>query len=246
MEIVKTKRSAPPRILIHADHGLGKSSLAAAAPDPIFIQTEDGLEKIDATAFTLAKDFETVMDQLTYVYAEEHEFKTLVLDSLDWLETRIAEHVCRQAKKDSISDFSYGAGYTAMFEQFGRVVKAMNAIREKRGMAIILIAHSQVKTYQNPMGADYDRHCIKLRDKNAELFLEWADLVGFLHFSVFVSTKKTGFGETTKAIGGSDRVLSCAPSAAYVSKNRYGITSDIELPDPVTGWNNLISAIKGA
>lgn len=246
MEIIRTKKNKPPRILIHADHGLGKSSLAAAAPAPIFINTENGLENIDTSALPLCKTFNDVLLQLSWVYEAEHAFKTLSIDSIDWLETIIARHVCEEGGKDSISDFGYGAGFQAMLEQFGRVIKALTAIREDRNMAIILIAHSQIKTYANPLGADYDRHCIKLRDKNAELFLEWADLVGFMHFSVFTNTKKDGFGETTKAVGGTDRVLSCAPSAAYVSKNRYSITQDIPLPDPQAGWNNLISAIKGA
>jgi len=245
MEIIKTRKNKPPRILVHADHGLGKSSLGAAAPNPIFIQTEDGLESIDTSAFPLCKNFDTVLEQLSWVYAQPHEFQTLVLDSLDWTETLIAQHVCKEGNKQSISDFGYGAGFQGILEQFGRVIKALTAIREERNMGIILIAHSQIKSYANPLGADYDRHCIKLRDKNAELFLEWADLVGFLHFSVFVNTKKDGFGETTKAIGGTDRVLSCSPSAAYVSKNRYGITGDIAMPDPITGWNNIIAAIKG-
>jgi hypothetical protein len=246
MEIVRTKTSKPPRILIHADHGIGKSSLAAASPDPIFIQTEDGLENIDTNALPLCKDFDTMMLQLSEVYEQPHDFKTLVIDSIDWTETLIAQHVCRAANKASISDFGYGAGFQAVLESFGRVIKAVTAIREDRGMGIILIAHSQIKTYANPLGADYDRHCIKLREKNAELFLEWADLVGFLHFAVFTKVTRDGFGESTKAVGGTDRVLSCAPSAAYVSKNRYGITTDISIPDPTTGWNNLITAIKGA
>jgi hypothetical protein len=245
MEILKTRKNNPPRILIHADHGLGKSSLGAAAPNPIFIQTEDGLENIDTNAFPLCKDFQTVLEQLSYLYAQPHEFNTLVLDSLDWCETLIAQHVCKEGNKQSISDFGYGAGFQAMLEQFGRIIKALTAIREERGMIIVLIAHSQIKEYGNPLGSNYDRHCIKLREKNAELFLEWADLVGFLHFSVFTNTKKDGFSETTKALGGVDRVLSCSPSAAYVSKNRYGITNDISIPDPITGWNNIVSTIKG-
>lgn len=245
MEITRTKKEKPPRILIHADHGLGKSSLAAAAPDPIFIQTEDGLENIEAEAFPLAKTLNDVLEQMTWVFQEEHNYKTLVIDSLDWLETRIAEHVCREAGKDSISDFGYGAGYTAVLENFQKVVKGITAIREQRKMIIILTAHSQVKTYQNPLGADYDRYQIKLREKNAELFQEWCDLIGFLHFSVFVNVKKDGFGETTKAIGGSDRVLSCHPSAAYVAKNRFNIKTDIALPSPEAGWENIIKAIKG-
>ncbi len=245
MEILKTKKSKPPRILIHADHGLGKSSLAAAAPDPIFIQTENGLEEIDTSAFPLCLTFDDVMAQLSWIYQKEHEFKTVVIDSLDWLEALVFKHVCQASGKQSIADFGYGAGYTAALEQFGRVIKALTAIRDERNMAVIMTAHSQVKTYQNPLGSDYDRFQIKLRDKNAEIFMEWCDLIAFLHFQVFTKTKKDGFGESTKAIGGDSRVLSCSPSAAYVSKNRYGITTDIELPDPATGWQNLITAIKG-
>ena len=245
MEIVKTKTNKPPRILIHADHGVGKSSLAAAAPDPIFINTENGLENIDTSSLPLCKDFDTLLVQLTDIYREEHDFKTVVIDSLDWTETLICQHVCTVGNKKSISDFGYGSGFQAVLESFGRVMKALSAIREERNMAVILIAHSQIKTYANPLGQDYDRHHIKLREKNAELFLEWCDIVGFLHFSVFTNTKKDGFGESTKAIGGTDRVLSCAPSAAYISKNRYGITSDIPIPSPQEGWANLINAIKG-
>jgi len=245
MEIIRTKKNRPPRILIHADHGLGKSSLAAKAPNAIFIQTEDGLNEIDAEAFPMVTTFNMVMDQLKSIHDEDHEYRTLVIDSLDWLEKLINVHVCKEGGKDSISDFGYGAGFQMVYEQFERVKNALNAIREKKNMAIILICHSQVATYNNPLGADYDRHKIKLRDKNAELFLEWADLVGFLRFQTFTQTKKDGFTTTVKAIGGTERVLSCYPSAAFVSKNRYNITNDIEIPDPATGWNNLINAIKG-
>ena len=245
MEIVKTRTNKPPRILIHAEHGVGKSSLAAAAPNPLFIQTEDGLENIDTNALPLCKDFDTMMMQLTDVYQEQHEFKTLVIDSLDWTETLINQHVCKEGNKKSISDFGYGAGFQAVLENFNRVIKALNAIREQRGMGIILISHSQIKEYKNPLGSDFDRTGIKLREKSAELFLEWCDIVGFLRFAIFTNTKKDGFGETTKAIGGADRVLSCAPSAAYISKNRYGITSDIPIPSPQEGWDNLMKAIKG-
>ena len=245
MEIIKTKKSKPPRIIIHADHGLGKSSLAAKAPRPIFIQTEDGLDEIDTEAFPMATTFNQAMSQLKSVYEEEHDYKTLVIDSLDWLEKLINAHICKEGGKESISDFGYGAGFQMAYEQFERVKNALNDIRTKKNMAIILICHSQVAAYNNPLGADYDRHKIKLRDKNAELFMEWADLIGFLHFQTFTTEKKEGFSTTVKAIGGTERVLSCYPSAAFVSKNRYGIKDDIIIPDPQTGWNNLITAIKG-
>lgn len=247
MEILKTKKDSPPRILLHADHGLGKSSLAAAAPNPLFIQTEDGLDSIEATAMPLCTSFTMLMSQLGEVYSEDHEFKTLVLDSLDWTETIINKHVCERGEKQSLSDFSYGAGYQATLECFGEVIEGLNAIRAKHGMIIVLTAHSQIKTYNNPLGSDYDRHQIKLREKNSELFLEWVDLAGFLHFQTFTKKDKAaGLKEgKTKAIGGNDRVLSCTPCAAYVSKNRYQIVEDIPMPSAVEGWANLVNAIKG-
>jgi len=245
MEIVKTKKLEPPRILVHAGHGLGKSSLAAAAPRPLFIQTEEGLANIDTEALPFCRDFETMMNQLSQVYQQEHDFRTLVIDSLDWTEILINQHVCKEHDKKSISDFGYGKGFQMAVEQFGRVIRALKDIRDKRNMAIILTAHSNVEIYNNPMGEDYDVYQIKLRDKNAQLFTEWVDLIGFLHFQVYTTKEKDGFKEQVKATGGTERVLSVTPNAAYVSKNRYGITEDISFPDPVTGWNNLYYTITG-
>jgi hypothetical protein len=248
MDVVRTKKDSPPRILLHADHGIGKSSLAAAAPDALFIQTEDGLDSIEANAFPLCASYNMMLDQLGQVLTEDHTYKTLVIDSLDWTETLINQHVCEQGGKRSLADFSYGAGFQATLEAFGEIITALNAIRARKGMIIILTAHSQIKTYNNPLGSDYDMHKIKLREKNAELFLEWCDLVGFMHFQTYIKSddkKKGGFSDRTKVIGGTDRVISCAPNAAYVSKNRYSITEDIQAPSPQEGWTNLVNAIKG-
>lgn len=246
MEIVKTRKERPPRILIHADHGLGKSSLAAEAPDPIFINIEDGLDEIDTNALPKPETFDDVLEQLTWVYTGEHDFKTLAIDSLDWLETLVNKHVCKEGGKESISDFGFGAGFEAAHTQFNRVVRALTSIRNERNMAIILLCHSSIKEYKNPMGDNYDTYKLKLRDKNAELFQEFVTLIGYLHFKVYVKKEDKGFSEQTKAIGGSERVLSCSPNAAYTAKNRYNITSDIEIPDPAQGWDNLINAIKAA
>ena len=36
----------PPRLLVYGTEGIGKSTFAAQAPHPIFVQTEDGLDEI--------------------------------------------------------------------------------------------------------------------------------------------------------------------------------------------------------
>ena len=68
----------PPRILIHGVHGVGKTTFAAGAPEPVFILTEDGLGTLDVPHFPLARTFDEVMQALAALYTEEHSFGTLV------------------------------------------------------------------------------------------------------------------------------------------------------------------------
>ena len=84
--IKKTRSDLPPRTLIYGEHKLGKSTFASQAPAPIFIQTEDGLDAIDAKAFPLCKKWGDILEAVATLYQEQHEFKTLVIDSMDWAE----------------------------------------------------------------------------------------------------------------------------------------------------------------
>ncbi len=106
--------SEPPRIMIYGSEGVGKSSFAASAPKPIFIQTEDGLSEIDTTKFPLAASYEDVVAQLKAVLMEEHAFQTLVVDSLDWLELLLWDRVCADFGVKGIekADGGYGKGYS--------------------------------------------------------------------------------------------------------------------------------------
>lgn len=242
--IKKTRKAAPPKLLIYSEHGLGKSSLAASAPSPLFINVENGLSEIDTDAMDVPGTLEDVQEQLSMVLNEDHEYRTLVIDTIDWLETRINEYVCRQGNQKSISDFGYGAGFQQAFEETIKIVKMLDKIHTEKGMCVILLSHAVIKSFQNPLGDDYDTYRLKLREKNAELYLEYATMIGFLRIPVTVAVEKQGFANKTKAIAPPDRVLSSAPNAGYSAKNRYWITEDIQLPSPTEGWKNLMVAIK--
>ena len=84
--ITRGRESKPPRLLVYGQEGTGKSTFAAGAPSPVFVQTEDGLGEIDTAKFPLAKKFEEVTDALTALRDEPHDFQTVVVDSADWLE----------------------------------------------------------------------------------------------------------------------------------------------------------------
>jgi len=245
MEIRRTIKKTPPRIIIYGQHGEGKSTLASTAPKPVFIQTEDGLDTIDADAFPKASSYEDIIEQLTYIIkAENFEYKTLVIDSLDWCEKLVNEDICKQNNQESIGDFAYGAGYSKSFTYLTRILKGLDKIRVEKNMAIILIAHAEKTTFQNPLGLDYDYFKIKLREKNAAIFFEWVDCVGFLHSLISVKSEKGGFNkEIKKATGGSTKVFSCFRNPAFESKNRYGIDKDIIIPKE-NGFNNIMAEIN--
>jgi len=110
-DIVTGKRRAPRRVLLYGTQGIGKSTWAASAPLPVFIPTEDGLEDIGAPRFPVAKSYGDVMGALAALYNGPCEFRTVAIDSADWLERLIWAEVCAVKSVSAISEIGYGKGY---------------------------------------------------------------------------------------------------------------------------------------
>jgi hypothetical protein len=96
----------PPRIMVYGPHGLGKTTFGASAPAPIFILTEDGLGRLEVDHFPVAKSLKDVQDALSSLKGE-HDFSTVVIDSLDWLDNLIWEQINGQYEA---KDLAYGKG----------------------------------------------------------------------------------------------------------------------------------------
>lgn len=131
--IKATKHATPPRILIHGGAKLGKSTFASHAPNPIFIRTEDGLNGLNTNAFDLAKSFNDVREALTALMTEKHEFKTVVVDSADWLETLIHEHICKSNGTSSMrtAEGGYGNAYNVAASHFKEVLNSLDDLNKR-------------------------------------------------------------------------------------------------------------------
>ena len=81
------------------------------------------------------------MGLITQLGQSEHSFQTLVIDTVDWLERLLIEHICRKSHKDGIEDFGYGKGYTYLSEGFSRFLQSLETLRN-RGMHLVMVAHS--------------------------------------------------------------------------------------------------------
>ncbi|HHK42447.1 MAG TPA: hypothetical protein ENJ50_08520, partial [Planctomycetaceae bacterium] len=145
------------------------STFGAMALNPIFIQTEDGLGNIDAARFPLAASFDDVMNAITALYSETHDFRTIVIDSLDWLERLIWNEVVRRKPTTekgrqvaSIEDYGFAKGYTFAIDLWKEVLDGLTALRDERGLLVVLIAHAKIERFENPETDPYDRYSPRL------------------------------------------------------------------------------------
>lgn len=106
-KVTTGRQNRPRRVLLYGTHGIGKSTFGSQADRAVFIQTEDGLGEIDCARFPLASSYRDAMTAIEELYSSEHDFATVVIDSVDWLERLIWADVCRERQVDSIEDIGY-------------------------------------------------------------------------------------------------------------------------------------------
>jgi hypothetical protein len=237
--ISRTTAAKAPVVVAYGEAGIGKTTFAAGANKPIFIFTEDGAGSLEVDAFPRPKTFGEVMDAIQVLYEEEHDYETFVLDSLDHLEVLIWAQVCEDHNVGSIEKMPYGRGYTEALPYWRQFLDGCRALRDDKGMAIILIAHHQIKRFESPEHDAIDRFGIKLHAKASALVEESADIVGFAKLRVHVRKEDLGFGNTrTRAVTTGERVLMVSGTPAAIAKNRFNLPQEIPL-----SWQSLCDAI---
>jgi len=219
----------PRRTVLYGVHGIGKSTWAAQWPDAVFVPTEDGISDLDVASFPLCLDLNSAYQAIVELGSGEHEFKTVIIDSADWLERLIWKRVCEKDGKKAITDFGYGSGYGKSASVFSDLLNALNCCRDV-GMHVVLLAHCEVKRFENPEGDSYDRYVPKLHRDTAALMQEWADEVLFACYKVNVRKSDEGFNkERGVGVGAGERVIRTTERPAHLAKNRLGLPDELPL-----------------
>jgi len=243
MDLSKVKKGGtlkPPRVLVYGPAGVGKTTFAADARSPIAIPIEDGLGKIAVDAFPSPRSYSEVREALDTLINEEHDYKTVIVDSLDWLEPLMWKHTCEANSWTSIEQPGFGKGYVEALRYWREFLDRLNYLRDAKGMTTILIGHSEIKPFQAPDSEGYDRYVIKLQKAASALVSEHCDVIGFAQFkSSTVKSEERG-RTRTRAVGSGERVLYTEERPAYLAKNRYGLPPAMEL-----NWESFAKAIKG-
>ena len=235
--IRKNDAMAAPRLMVYGVEGIGKSTFCAGAPNPIYILTEDGLGSLKVDHFPLATSFADVIDAIASLYKDNHAFETVIIDSLDWLEAIIQREI---EQKYDAKDLAYGKGALIAAERWREILDGLNALRNDKGMIVILVAHTTIKRFDSPEVEPYDRYQPKLQERSNAVVREWADAVLFANYKTIVKKDDVGFNQTNnRGISTGERLLFTSERPAYMAKNRYNMPESIPL-----SWDAFAEAIS--
>lgn len=232
----------PLRHMFYGPRGVGKSSLGADAPKPLFLDVEGGSPRLNVARYPfrdepgghVPRTYEDVLGAVDDLIAHpDHGYLSLVVDTVDALETLIHEFICRRDSKQNVESYGYGKGYLValaevrvLLERFDRIIAS--------GVAVILIAHSDEKTYKNPRGPDYDRFRAAMNDKAWGKIAAWCDVVGFVDFEGGGAALKGDESQAKRARGWSTgrRMIQLVPDAAVPDvKCRLSLPAELELAE---------------
>lgn len=240
MEIIKGKIQKAKKVVIYGPEGIGKSTFAAQFPEPIFIDTEGSTNGMNVARTPKPTSWE-ILNSYVRELMTNRQFKTIVIDTIDWAEQLCINSVCARFQKTGIEDFGYGNGYVYEKEDFGKFLNLLQDIVDC-GINVVLTAHAQIKKFEQPdeMGS-YDRWELKLGKKTGSqispLVKEWADMVLFANYKTYaVAVDKDG--KKFKAQGG-DRVMYTTHNPCWDAKNRDGLPP--EMPFEYSGIAHLFS-----
>jgi hypothetical protein len=132
----------------------------------------------------------------------------------------------------------YGKGYVEATRIWGTVKDFLEELREKRGMNILLLAHSQITNFMDPQTQQaYQRYELKLQKGSSALFREYVDAVVFCNYELFTKSD----GKSTKTFSDGARIMHTERRPGWDAKNRFSLPLKIDL-----SWDSLINAIENS
>lgn len=235
----------PQKILIYGTPGLGKTTFGCTFERPILLRVEDGAGALDVPTFPkLVETYQEMCDAISALHGE-HNFKTLAVDSLDWLEPIVWANTCARLDIDSLERMGYGKGYLEADKDWRMILGGLDSLRLNRGMDIVLICHAEIKRHEPPDGEPYDRYQLKLNKRAWALWQEWAEMLLFCNYRRRAIKTKDGGNkgqDKFRAEGSGERCVYCDERPAYLAKNRWGLPSEIYIGQDKT-WRAFHDAL---
>lgn len=167
--------------------GVGKSTaIFRIAKNPLILDLENKLPpdehgKGNVIDLKGRDSFQYVRQELQAILAEPKvAWDWLVLDSASKLEDLCEEFAITtdyNGKRDKYSSYSQGAK-NELPQYFASILDLLSRIQDKFNMNILIICHTKTKMINNPLGKDYYKIVLDLKEDVASKLIKWFDYLG--------------------------------------------------------------------
>jgi hypothetical protein len=238
-DIIDATENSAVRVLAYGEAGLGKTTFAKDAPAPIFIGKKADWDDQKAFTFKRFKEptcWEEVLDAIQVLQTNDTPYKTLVIDHMTWLEPLCWEKTCRNNGWSTIEEPGFGKGYDAALDEWRILLARLERLWESKQFNIVLLAHSVVKSFNDPEGPSFDRHQLSMNQKAAGLLKAWCSAVLFGKYETSTYKDKS---KRTRVQWDGARLLHTQWNPAYDAKNRHNLPESLPM-----AWDDFAAAVE--
>jgi len=258
------KRIKAPRIILMGPPKIGKTAFAVGAKyegsklvdaglnDPIVfpIKGEEGIDAYAVPAFPVFANFRDVLDGIRVIFEEDHEYRTIVVDSLSALGPIVEDDVCAEFEVDNIRKVpGFKTGEMAVKVRWRQFLDALTFLRNEKNMSAILISHLRIRKALNQDTDTYDAYELNVENDIAELLKQWADATFFatMKLSIKKDGEDTKFSKARRKgidVSGGQRFLFTQPRPAHPTGGR-GVYGELPAEIPLD-WGAFQAAVAEA
>ena len=258
IEFFDENENIPMKIVLYGEPGIGKSTVAAQMEAPLFLDLENGAARIKDSQGKLVKRVKNLnsyeaVKQVVIELANSNmnvngvEFKTLVLDSIDWLEGLVHKKIIGTSNKDIIRvNGGYGAGLRESERIHKEFIHDLEIFQTITGCDVVSLAHEKVKEVKDPEAADdYEKFKLKLEERVSSLWQEWSEALLFARYEVLVDLAEDSNKSKSRAVSNEKRILITQKRPGSDAKNRYGLSPVLSFtPDVLVKIKQSINTQK--
>jgi hypothetical protein len=203
--------------LIYGQPGVGKTTLALSSVNPVCIDVDRGMYRVEKRYQTPSLQVENYQQVLDLLNSNEMDgFDTIVIDTLGKLVDCMGEYVAKNNPKYRQGNGQLTQqGWGQIKIEFRALIKLING----KNKSVLFVAHES-------------------EEKEGDMTRKRPDVSGSARKDIVKELDFMGYME----MSGNKRTISFSPSSAYYAKNSMGLDSAIEIPGIQTG-NDFIKAV---
>lgn len=225
--------AGPQRVVVYGTGGIGKSSLAALAPNPIFLDLESGTEELDVKRVSIDnwRDLRACLQSDSALEG----FGTVVVDgstkAQELAEFFVLETVPHEKghRVSRLEDYGFSKGLNHVYESFLLLLQDLDR-QIRKGRNVILLAHECISEVPNPYGEEdsirFEPHLQSPKKGKSSIrnrVVQWAQHVLFIRYDVLVTKGGKGQGSGT-------RTIYTTEMPTHIAKNHGAFDPSTEVP----------------